>query len=246
MLNSFMVYPKQIAIIMDGNGRWAKKRLLPRIAGYPKGVEAAKKTIKMCIEHQIEVLSLFAFSSENWVRPTTEVNFLMDLLLKLLQEEVNGLHENQIKLQVIGNIKNLPINLQKAINIATKLTCNNRKLNLNIAINYGGRWDLVQAMQNIAKRIKSSDYQIEDITEDCIASHLSLNSIPDPDLFIRTSGEQRLSNFFLWQSAYTELFFTKTLWPDFNPVDFQQALDFYSSRKRTYGAVLDLEDRINA
>lgn len=241
-----MLKPKHIAIIMDGNGRWAKKRFLPRIAGYPKGVESAKAIVKMCIEHNIKVLSLFAFSSENWARPRAEVDFLMSLLLKLLQEEVDELHENQIKLQIIGNIKNLPIKLQQAINTAMKLTCNNIGLQLNIAINYGGRWDLVQAIQSIAKKIKETDYQIENINEDFVSSHLSLSATSDPDLFIRTSGEQRLSNFFLWQAAYTELFFTNTLWPDFTTVDFKQALDFYSSRKRKYGALLDLEDRINA
>lgn len=234
-----MIKPKHIAIIMDGNGRWARKRFLPRAAGYPKGVDAARNVVKMCIDNQIEILSLFAFSSENWHRPQSEVALLMNLLLKLLQEEANDLHKNQIKLQIIGNISTLSVEMQQAINAAINLTCNNEGLKLNIAINYGGRWDLVQAMQQIATKISQADCKITDINENFISSHLSLNLLPDPDLFIRTSGEQRISNFFLWQTAYTELFFTDTLWPDFSSVDFKKALDFYSSRVRRFGSVLE-------
>ena len=234
-----MIKPKHIAVIMDGNGRWARKKFLPRVAGYPKGVDAARNVVKMCIDNQIEILSLFAFSSENWHRPQSEITVLMNLLLKLLQEEVNDLHKNQIKLQIIGNISDLSVEMQQAINTAVNLTCNNGGLKLNIAINYGGRWDLVQAMRQIATKISQADCKITDINENLISSHLSLNLLPDPDLFIRTSGEQRISNFFLWQTAYTELFFTDTLWPDFSSVDFQKALDFYNSRVRRFGSVLE-------
>ncbi len=238
-----MIKPKHIAVIMDGNGRWAKKRFLPRIAGYPKGVDAARNIVRMCIEHKIKALSLFAFSSENWHRPPSEITVLMNLLLKLLIEEVDDLHKNQIKLKIIGDIDILSLELQTAINAAVNLTSNNYGLQLNIAINYGGRWDLAQAIRKIASKIKQSDCKLDDINENFISSHLSLGDLPDPDLFIRTSGEQRISNFFLWQTAYTELFFTDTLWPDFSAIDFKQALDFYSSRTRRFGGVLE---KINA
>lgn len=234
-----MTKPKHIAVIMDGNGRWATKRFLPRIAGHSKGVDAARNLVKMCVNHKIEILSLFAFSSENWNRPQSEIAVIMNLCLKLLTEEINDLHKHQIKLQVIGNIDPLSLELKNAIKAATNLTANNNGLILNIAINYGGRWDLVQAMQKIATKIQKSNFKFEDLDEDYISAHLSLGGLPDPDLFIRTSGEQRISNFFLWQSAYTELFFTDTLWPDFSALDFKKALDFYSSRTRRFGKVLE-------
>lgn len=231
--------PKHIAVIMDGNGRWATNRFLPRIAGHSKGVDAARNLVKMCVDNKIEILSLFAFSSENWHRPQSEITVIMNLCFKLLSEEIQELHQHRIKLQVIGNLNSLSLELRHAINAATKLTASNNGLKLNVAINYGGRWDLLQAMQKVAKKIQKDNLQLEDIDENCISSHLSLSDMADPDLFIRTSGEQRISNFFLWQLAYTELFFTDTLWPDFSAIDFKKALDFYSSRTRKFGKVLE-------
>ncbi len=238
-----MAKPRHIAVIMDGNGRWAKRRFLPRIAGYPKGVDAARNLVQMCVDHKIEILSLFAFSSENWHRPPQEITTLMNLCLKLLTEEINDLHKHQIKLQVIGDIVPLSLELKNAISFATNLTANNNGLKLNIAINYGGRWDLMQAMQQVATKIQTSNLKVTDIDEQLISSHLSLGDLPDPDLFIRTSGEQRISNFFLWQSAYSELFFTDTLWPDFAAADFKKALDFFNSRARKFGGILE---KVNA
>ena len=230
--------PKHIAVILDGNGRWALNRSLPRVMGHQKGVDAARNLVKLCIDYQIEILSLFAFSSENWRRPKQEVSMLMNLCLKLLTEEIKELHENQVKLQIIGDIMPLSLTLKEAINNATSLTANNNGLILNIAINYGGKWDIVNAMRQIAKEIQNSNLSIEDLNEQLVSSHLSLAELPDPDLFIRTSGEHRISNFFLWQSAYTELFFTDTLWPDFSIKEFQQALQFFNSRTRRFGGLV--------
>ena len=236
-----MSKPKHIAVIMDGNGRWAKNKLLPRVAGYSRGVDAARNLVKMCIDHQIPILSLFVFSSENKHRPKHEISTLMNLCLKLLTEEINQLHENNIKLQAIGDIDYLPKELQYAIKNAIQLTSNNNGLILNIAINYGGKWDLLQAVKKIATQVHNNQLSLENINEDYLAQQLSLATLPDPDLLIRTSGEQRISNFFLWQCAYTELFFTSTLWPDFNQLDFTQALEFYASRVRSFGRVLERE-----
>ena len=232
-----MNIPQHVAVIMDGNGRWATRKFLPRVVGHSKGIEAARNLVLTCLKYKIKNLSLFAFSTENWTRPKIEVKALMNLFLKLLTEEINNLHKDQIKLTVIGEFNKLPIELIKSINSAMQLTANNNSLNLNIAINYGGRWDLVEAIKKIAQKIQTTDITIKDIDEMYVAKHLSLSHLPDPDLFIRTSGEQRLSNFFLWQSAYTELFFTNILWPDFNEEHFKQALDFYNSRIRKFGSI---------
>jgi len=230
--------PQHIAVIIDGNGRWALNRALPRVAGHQKGVDAARNLVKLSINYGIEILSLFVFSSENWRRPKQEVSMLLNLCLKLLTEEINDLHNNNIKLQIIGDTVPLPLALREAINKATLLTANNRGLKLNIAINYGGRWDIVNAMRNIAHSIKNTNLQPENINEQLISSYLSLADLPDPDLLIRTSGECRISNFFLWQSAYTELFFTEVLWPDFSEKEFQQALNCFHARTRRFGGLL--------
>ncbi len=233
-----MKKPKHIAVIIDGNGRWAISRSLPRIVGHQKGADAARNLVRMCIDHQIEILSLFVFSSENWRRPKQEVSMLMNLCLKLLTEEIKDLHDNNIKLKIIGDTTPLPLALREAIKRATELTVNNNGLKLNIAINYGGRWDIVNAVQQIASKVQKASLCIEDLNEEVISSHLSLSDFPDPDLLIRTSGEYRISNFFLWQSAYTELFFIDTLWPDFSIREFQQALNFFNSRTRRFGGLV--------
>lgn len=229
--------PQHIAIVMDGNGRWASKKYLPRSMGHIKGLEVAKEVVKFCLDEQIPALSLFAFSTENWRRPLVEVNTLMDLLHKVFTEEVAEIHANQIKLQVIGDLTALPGQLQQLILDAMELTKENRKLQLNIAISYGGRWDLITAVKKIFTACNSGQLNIDDLNESVFAKYLSLGDVPDPDLLIRTSGEQRLSNFFLWQSAYTEFFFTEVLWPDFGIKDFKAALDFYAVTNRKFGKI---------
>lgn len=229
--------PKHVAIIMDGSGRWAEKRMLPRVAGHPRGVDAARVTVQYCIDHGIKVLTLFAFSSENWQRPATEVKLLMSLLQKLLIEEAHQLHNNNVKLRVIGDMARLATPLQSAIQDAQNLTAANTGLQLNIALNYGGRWDIVQAATAICADVSKGSVAITDINDQLFAKYLSLQDLPDPDLLIRTSGEQRLSNFLLWQLAYSEIYFTDTLWPDFNRTDLDAALQFFAQRHRRFGLV---------
>jgi len=230
--------PKHIAIVMDGNGRWAQKRLLPRVAGHHKGVEAVRLVVQYCVEKQIEALTLFAFSSENWQRPTYEVKTLMSLLHRVLSAEIKELHANNVRLTVIGNISALAMSLRKAIIKAQELTKNNDGLKLNIAINYSGKWDLTQAMQRIARDVVQGTIDSQQINQELISEYLMLSDIVAPDLFIRTSGEQRISNFLLWQLAYTELYFTNTLWPDFNDNSMTEALHWYAARQRRFGMVL--------
>ena len=229
--------PKHIALIMDGNGRWAERRMLPRVAGYHRGVDAARATVKYCIDLKIGVLTLFAFSSENWRRPPVEVKFLMGLLQKLLIEEAHQLHNNNVKLRVIGDMTRLADTLQQAIVEAQNLTANNTGLQLNIALNYGGRWDIVQAAQKLAYLAKNCAIESTDIDEALFARHLTLSDLPEPDLLIRTSGEQRISNFLLWQIAYTEIYFSPTFWPDFTAKDLDLALEFFTQRQRRFGLV---------
>lgn len=234
--------PKHIAIIMDGNGRWAKQRMLPRIAGHHRGVEAVRRVVHYCVERKISILTLFAFSCENWQRPAYEVQALMALLNKVLSDEVKEIHANNICLQVIGNTNVLALPMRQAITKAQNLTKNNSGLQLNIAINYSGKWDITQAMQRIALDIqhkKITEQQIKEkyINEDLIASYLSLAECNEPDLLIRTSGEQRISNFMLWQLAYTELYFTPILWPDFDEQAMDDALIWYGLRQRRFGTV---------
>jgi undecaprenyl diphosphate synthase len=239
IINSLVpsLLPKHIVIVMDGNGRWAQHRMLPRVAGHHRGVEAVRKVVRFCSENSIEILTLFAFSSENWRRPAYEIKTLMSLLNKVLVNEVKEIHSNNICLHVVGNTKELALPLQQAINKAQELTKNNTGLHLNIAINYSGKWDLTQAMQNIAIDLNQSNITAQQIDENLIARYLSLADFPEPDLFIRTSGEQRISNFLLWQLAYTELYFTPTLWPDFDEKSMREALLWYSSRQRRFGTI---------
>ena len=227
--------PRHIAIIMDGNGRWAKKRFLPRVAGHRAGVESARNVIKLCIKHQIPVLTLFAFSSENWRRPPDEVSFLMDLLMKGLDKEVTVLHENNVQLRFIGERSRFTALMQEKIQAAESLTAQNTGLKLLIAADYGGQWDITQAAIALAEQVEAGALKSSEITALTLAKHLSFADLPDPDLFIRPSGELRISNFMLWQLAYAELYFTPTYWPDFNETEFDLALQHYAKRERRFG-----------
>ncbi|ODN66329.1 Ditrans,polycis-undecaprenyl-diphosphate synthase ((2E,6E)-farnesyl-diphosphate specific) [Methylophaga muralis] len=220
---------------MDGNGRWAKQRLQPRFMGHRAGVRAVEGIVKHCVATGVEVLSLFAFSSENWRRPGKEVNLLMELFSHALDNQVKRLHKNNIRLNIIGDIGRFSDSLQQQIADATTLTAANDGLILNIAANYGGRWDITQSVRQIADKIKSGALQPEQIDETLIASHLVTAELPEPDLFIRTGGEQRISNFLMWQLAYTELYFTEKLWPEFNAQDLDAAIESFSSRERRFG-----------
>ena len=223
--------PKHVAIIMDGNGRWAKKRLMPRIVGHKAGVKSARMAVEVCARNGISALTLFAFSSENWNRPRKEVDLLMDLFIKSLREEADAINENNIRMQIIGDRSAFSEKLQSRIAEVELLTENNTGMTLSIAANYGGRWDIVQAVQQLIKQ----GVKAEDINEAVLEKHLMLSDLPAPDLFIRTGGEHRISNFLLWQIAYTEQYFTDTLWPDFSEQHFLQAFDDYAGRQRRFG-----------
>jgi undecaprenyl diphosphate synthase len=222
--------PRHVAIIMDGNGRWAKKRFLPRVGGHRKGVEAVREAVKACAELGVEYLTLFAFSSENWRRPAEEVSFLMQLFLRSLEQEVGKLHENGIRFKVAGDLSPFDARIVELIRRGEELTAANTKLTLTVAANYGGRWDILQA----AERCRAEDPQAA-ITEERLASRLSMSYAPEPDLFIRTGGEQRVSNFLLWQLAYTEFHFTDALWPDFGRAALLDAFASYRRRERRFG-----------
>lgn len=233
--NSQATIPRHVAIIMDGNGRWAKRRHMPRFAGHRAGLESVRKTIRGCIESGVEVLTLFAFSSENWRRPEEEVGLLMNLFLNALEKEVSKLHANNIRLRIIGDISAFSAEIQKRITTAEQLTCENTALQLNIAANYGGRWDIAQACRRLARQVAAGSLAAEAIEPEHIQQHLSLSDQPEPDLFIRTGGEKRISNFVLWQLAYTELYFTDLLWPEFDETAFADALTSFASRQRRFG-----------
>ena len=227
--------PQHVAVIMDGNGRWAEQRGKTRYIGHQAGVEQVRNLLKICRKQSINVLTLFAFSSENWQRPKLEVKLLLNLFVLKLRQEVDQLQENNIRLRVIGNISAFPAKLQTAIKEVEDLTHKNNALVLQIAANYGGRWDITQAMRNIAVQVAKGTLQPDQIEEQHITQALAFPDVPEPDLFIRTGGELRISNFMLWQSAYTELYFTDTLWPDFDTPAFQLALDSYAQRQRRFG-----------
>ncbi|MCU7943344.1 MAG: isoprenyl transferase [Candidatus Thiodiazotropha sp. (ex Cardiolucina cf. quadrata)] len=231
--------PRHIAIIMDGNGRWAKKRGLPRYAGHPAGVEAVRGVVEACVELQIPVLTLFAFSSENWQRPQKEVNLIMDLFLRSLKKEVRRLDRNHVKLKVIGDRSAFATNLQAQIDEAEQQTASNQGLLLQVAANYGGRWDITQAAKRLAEQVQSGEISPDQIDEERFSQNLCITNLPEPDLFIRTGGEQRISNFLLWQCAYTELYFTDLLWPDFNRKALDEALHDFSRRQRRFGRTGD-------
>jgi len=226
---------KHVAIIMDGNGRWAKKRFMPRFAGHKAGLDSVRKTVMYCVKNDIQYLTLFAFSSENWRRPEKEVGLLMDLFAVGLTTEVKKLHKNNVRLKIIGNLSDFSDKLQILISDAIALTKDNTGLTLVIAANYGGRWDIIEATKKIAKQVKNNKLDIDAINEKCIEANLSLGQIPEPDLFIRTGGEKRISNFLLWHLAYCEFFFTDILWPDFNAEVFSQAITSFHNRQRRFG-----------
>ena len=230
------ILPRHIAIIMDGNGRWAQSRGLPRIAGHRRGAEAVRRTLTAATELGIPYLTLFGFSSENWKRPLSEIDDLMGLLRHYLRGEIAELHRNGVRLRVIGEVGRLSADIITLIDNAQALTRDNRAINLTIALSYGGRAEIAAAARAIAAKVKSGKLPLDAIDEELIASHLFTADLPDPDLLIRTSGEQRISNFLLWQCAYAELVFTKTLWPDFGRADLEQAIADYSGRERRYGA----------
>jgi undecaprenyl diphosphate synthase len=224
--------PRHVAIIMDGNGRWARRRHLPRVAGHRRGVETVRNMVRCCIQAGVEYLTLFAFSSENWRRPPEEVSFLMQLFIRALDSEVSKLHENGIRLRVVGDLSSFEPRLVALIRQAEELTAANRKLTLTIAANYGGRWDIMQAVNRM---LKDHPDRVGGFNEAYLVPYLALSFAPEPDLFIRTGGEQRVSNFCLWQLAYTELYFTEALWPDFDAEAFQVALTSYRQRERRFG-----------
>jgi undecaprenyl diphosphate synthase len=223
--------PRHIAIIMDGNGRWATKRFLPRMAGHVKGVEAVRGIVEACALRGVEYLTLFAFSSENWRRPEEEVSLLMRLFVTALEREVSKMHANDIRLRVVGDLSRFDQKLQDMIAAAERKTAANTRLTVSICANYGGRWDIMQAVRKMmAQRPGEHDF-----TEAELAEHLAMAYAPEPDLFIRTGGEERISNFLLWQMAYTELYFTQTYWPDFTLESLDQAIASYQERERRFG-----------
>ncbi len=229
--------PKHIAIVMDGNGRWAENRNLPRIEGHKEGVESVRATIRTCLEKKIACLSLFAFSSENWQRPSAEVNFLMELFIEALKNELDELKQHGVQMRFTGDRSPLSELLQQQMIEAESSTKNNQNLILNVVVNYGGKWDIVTAAKKITQAVLNGDLELNTINETQFASFLDTGDLPEPDLFIRTSGELRISNFFLWQLAYTELYFTDIHWPDFRQKELDQALESFGKRKRRFGQV---------
>ena len=231
------ITPKHVAIVMDGNGRWAESQGLPRFAGHEAGVAAIEKTIRAAVHHQISVLTLFAFGIENWKRPDDEVHFLMNLFLTQLDLQTSHFIDNNIRLRIIGDRIHIDPSHRKKIEEVESATIKNTGLILVIAFNYSGRWDIVQATKQLCQEVYSGRLNPEEITDQHLHKNITLSDLPEPDLLIRTSGEQRLSNFMLWQLAYTELYFTEMAWPDFNQTEFEKALQAFASRQRRYGLI---------
>ena len=229
--------PKHIAIIMDGNGRWAKKRGLPRVAGHKRGVDTVKEIVEACAEIGVKFLTLYTFSTENWKRPKDEVSTLMRLLLNSLRDRVNEINDNDIRLTTIGNIDALPVAVRKQLEFDIERTKNNKKMVLNLALSYSGRWELLEAIKQITDSAVQGKIKSKDIDEKIVSSFLTTKDIPDPDLVIRTSGEFRVSNFLLWQIAYSEFIITETLWPDFSKFDLYDAIKIFQKRERRFGKV---------
>ena len=227
--------PVHLAIIMDGNGRWAKSRGLPRIEGHRRGADSVRTAVSCAIKYGVRYLTLYSFSSENWKRPVQEVDDLMGLLRRYLQSEIAELHKNGVRLRVIGERSDLSPDIIKLIEDAEKFTADNRRLDLVVALSYGGRAEIVKAVRRVAADIADGKMSIADIDEDAVAARLDTVGIPDPDLIVRTSGEQRISNFLLWQMAYTEFVFLETLWPDFSERDFAQVISEFQRRERRFG-----------
>lgn len=231
--------PTHVAVIMDGNGRWAKKHGRIRTLGHQSGVKSVRNTVERAAELGVKYLTLYAFSTENWNRPKLEINALMQLLVRTINKETKTLTDNEIKLNAIGDIQSLPKNCISELNEAIETTKGNNKMTLTLALSYSSRWEITQCMRDLAKNVKSGELSPEDITEEVIGAHLCSSNIPDPELLIRTSGELRISNFLLWQMAYTELYFTNKLWPDFNKGDFDEAIIAYQNRERRFGKTSD-------
>ena len=227
--------PQHVAIIMDGNGRWARSHGMPRVAGHRASVKVVRKVIEECARLEVPYLTLFAFSSENFLRPADEVGMLMGLFLDALVREVDELHKNQVRLRFIGDRSALNAELIRRMEASEQLTAGNQGLGLMVAVAYGGRWDIAQACRQLAEESAAGQLAAADITEADIAARLALAGVPDPDLLIRTGGEKRISNFLLWNLAYTELYFSETLWPDFSPPHLQAAFDFFAQRERRFG-----------
>lgn len=227
--------PKHVAVVMDGNGRWAKKRFLPRSAGHRAGVSATREIVENCHQQGIEALTIFAFSSENWSRPKKEVDALMSIFISTLKSEMLKLKKQNVCVKFIGDRSAFADDLQSVINETEKQTADNTGLALTIAANYGGRWDVTDACKSIAQKISSGDLVVDDIDESLMSKELCLAGLPEIDLFIRTGGERRISNFLLWQLAYTELYFTDTLWPDFNKASLEDSIEWYGTRQRRFG-----------
>jgi len=234
-MNQDIIIPSHIAIIMDGNGRWAKSRNFSRIAGHKAGVKTTRKIMEACIKLKVKYLTLYTFSTENWQRPIEEVDNLMTLMRYYLKNEANSLHKNNIKVEVIGNIKKLDEDLQQNIHDLMELTKNNDQMHLVLAVSYSSREEIVESAKKIAQDYKDGKVDINDITTKVFSDYLYTKDIPDPDLLIRTSGELRISNFLIWQMAYTEFYFTKTLWPDFTKKDLNLAIEEFNKRERRYG-----------
>jgi len=227
--------PQHIAIIMDGNGRWAKSRNLPRTAGHRKGADALRRTLDYCSDAGIKYLTIYAFSAENWKRPSDEVSDLMQLLQHYLHQEMETLHERGVRIRFIGDFSRLSPEIREQIEYAMSMTKRNIDFNLTIALSYGSQQEIIRTTQKIAKKVAAGELKSEDINEELFAENLDTSGLPEPDLLIRTGGEKRLSNFLLWQTAYTEFYFTDTLWPDFCETDFTAALNDFSNRERRYG-----------
>ncbi|MCG6199671.1 polyprenyl diphosphate synthase [Psychromonas antarctica] len=234
-LNQQTKIPQHVAIIMDGNGRWAQARGKHRVFGHKHGVKSLRKAIAFASEKRIQALTIFAFSSENWQRPAQEVNMLMELFFTVLGSEIKKLHKHNIKLKIIGELTGFSTRLQKKVFEAEKMTEDNTGLVLNVAANYGGRWDITQATKKIAKLVAAGELDCNDIDEELVSKAITLHKLPAVDLMIRTGGDHRISNFLLWQLAYAELYFTDVLWPDFDALSFQHALDLFSGKERRFG-----------
>jgi len=234
-MNANLKIPRHIAIVMDGNGRWAKARKRPRFMGHKRGVEAVREIVKKCSALNVECLSLFAFSSENWKRPEEEVKNIMGLFMMALDKEAKALARNNVRLFIVGDISQFSDKLQQKIKKVEAITAESTGLNLIIAANYGGRWDITESARQLAQKVQSGDIDINSINEKLLSDHLATQAFPDPDLFIRTGGEKRISNFLIWQMAYTELYFTEVLWPDFSADELVKAIEDFSSRQRRFG-----------
>lgn len=238
--------PRHVAIIMDGNGRWAKKRLLPRVSGHEIGVESVREIVSTADQMGIKVLTFFTFSQENWLRPIAEINFLMELFVKALQKYLQDLHSKNIRIQFVGERASLSKSIINAMENAQNLTVNNTGLTMVMAFNYSGKWDITQAVNQILQKINTHQFSDNNITEEIINQHLSMAHLPDPDLLIRTSGEQRISNFLLWQLAYSELYFTNTPWPEFRTLEFKNAIMEYGKRQRRFGRTGEQLEQTNS